>query len=170
MPTWTHDSDAQKTLDRLFEEGSVDTSTKPRHIYNRAPEVFKKFAYPTFTMHVTETKKRLKTSNVVDNHDEPLPFLGTKRKVPECVNSTPLLNVITNPEFLMAEYYNFDENKKHVVIVVNAPHGVQHGKFEVDREDLTLGTLSWEWSKMTSNIKDLFKNELLTPSQTTWNK
>ncbi|KAG9407623.1 hypothetical protein AC1031_002341 [Aphanomyces cochlioides] len=175
MPTWTHDCVAQKTLDKLFDEGTVDITSKPRQIYNSAPEVFKKFAYPTFTMHVNETKKRLKTSIVEDVDEEPLPFIGSKRKSINGISSqqsTPSESslVITKPEFLMAEYFDFDNNKKHVAIVVNAPHGVKHGKFEVSRDDLTLGTLTWEWSHNTSNIKELFKKELESPTQTIWNK
>ncbi|KAG9415685.1 hypothetical protein AC1031_000070 [Aphanomyces cochlioides] len=161
MPTWTHDCDAQKTLGKLFDEGEVDITTKSREIYNCAPEVFKKFAYPTSTMHVNATKKRMKTSVVPDSNEDALPFIGMKRKaIPAAESSLSVPNdlplVISKPEFLMAQYFDFEENKEHVVIVVNAPHGVRHGKFEVDRDDLTLGTLSWEWSHNTSNIKELF--------------
>ncbi|CAK4382734.1 unnamed protein product, partial [Aphanomyces euteiches] len=79
--------------------------------------------------------------SVVQESDDEVPFLGSKKIIPRggCSDELDLKSpkTISNPECLVTKFYDFKKRENVAVVVVTPPNGTK-GRCEVDPDDLSL--------------------------------
>lgn len=116
-----------------------------------------------------------RTSAVIPDIDDEVPFLGSKKVCIERSESKPhgrsdMDISVQTPECLVARFFDFQRRENNVVVVVTPPHGAI-GTCEVSENDLSTLTVKWTWTDTICNAELLFEKELfLAPTARTYVK
>ena len=108
-----------------------------------------------------------RTSAVIPDIDDEVPFLGSKKVCIERSESKPhgrsdMDISVQTPECLVARFFYFQMRENNVVVVVTPPHGAI-GTCEVIENDLSTLTVKWTWTDTICNAELLFEKELFWP-------
>ncbi|KAG9408896.1 hypothetical protein AC1031_020808 [Aphanomyces cochlioides] len=173
---WTKDSVAQKTLETLFDSGEVSSTTKAHEAYKLHP-LFQAYNFPAFLKHFDSTanmrfgsaKSGKRKVSVVQESDDEVPFLGSKKVIPRGGGSDELdlksPITISNLECLVTKFYDYKKRENVAVVVVTPPNGAK-GRCEVDPDDLSLFRVMWPWTEAICNAEVLLGKECQSSSRT----